>query len=84
MMADKGSVSRLLDKEIKYVSERVCVCKCICAYKNLCMHVCVLIHIHVQEPVSLYNDVRVVPLSKLDRLASQATIKHCVEEEEAK
>ncbi|XP_025090642.1 structural maintenance of chromosomes flexible hinge domain-containing protein 1-like isoform X1 [Pomacea canaliculata] len=37
-----------------------------------------------QEPVSLYNDVRVVPLSKLDRLASQATIKHCVEEEEAK
>lgn len=64
------------------------MCVCVNAYAHIktcaCMCVCVLIHIHVQEPVSLYNDVRVVPLSKLDRLASQATIKHCVEEEEAK
>ena len=38
----------------------------------------------IQEPKSLYDDVKVVPLSKLDRLASSHLIRRCLEEEEAK
>ena len=38
----------------------------------------------MQEPVSLYDDKKVVPLSKLDRTASQATIKYYIDEEMAK
>nr|KAG5694801.1 hypothetical protein BaRGS_019178 [Batillaria attramentaria] len=37
-----------------------------------------------QEPVSLYDEVKVVPLSKLDRTVSQSTIRHYIEEEEEK
>ena len=38
----------------------------------------------MQEPVSLYDERKVVPLSKLDRTASQATIKYYIDEEMAK
>ena len=37
-----------------------------------------------QEPQALYNEKKVVPLSKVDRTASQATIKYYIEEEMAK
>ncbi|KAL3892332.1 hypothetical protein ACJMK2_004548 [Sinanodonta woodiana] len=37
-----------------------------------------------QEPRSLYAEVKIVPLSKLDRLASPQLIKKYIEEEEAK
>ncbi|XP_055997294.1 structural maintenance of chromosomes flexible hinge domain-containing protein 1-like isoform X2 [Ostrea edulis] len=37
-----------------------------------------------QEPQSLYNEVRVVPLSRLDRLCSAASVKRYLEEEESK
>ena len=37
-----------------------------------------------QEPRSLYDEVKVVPLAKLDRHASIHLIKRCIEEEEAK
>ncbi|XP_071144533.1 structural maintenance of chromosomes flexible hinge domain-containing protein 1-like [Mytilus edulis] len=38
----------------------------------------------IQEPRSLYDEVKVVPLSKLDRQASPHLIKKYIEEEEAK
>ena len=37
-----------------------------------------------QEPRSLYNEVKIVPLSKLDRAASQQLVRKYLEEEEAK
>ncbi|XP_062594603.1 structural maintenance of chromosomes flexible hinge domain-containing protein 1-like [Saccostrea cucullata] len=37
-----------------------------------------------QEPQSLYNEVRVVPLSRLDRLCGPASVKRYLEEEESK
>lgn len=37
-----------------------------------------------QEPVSVFDEVKVVPLTKLDRTVSQVTIRHYIEEEEAK
>lgn len=38
----------------------------------------------MQEPKSLYDEVKIVPLSKLDRLATNATVKRHIEEEESK
>ncbi|XP_041360659.1 structural maintenance of chromosomes flexible hinge domain-containing protein 1-like [Gigantopelta aegis] len=38
----------------------------------------------IQEPRSLYDDVRIVPLSKLDRTTSEQTIRKYIEDEEAK
>ncbi|XP_076437622.1 structural maintenance of chromosomes flexible hinge domain-containing protein 1-like [Babylonia areolata] len=37
-----------------------------------------------QEPVSLYDEKKIVPLSKLDRTASEATIKYYIDEEMAR
>ncbi len=37
-----------------------------------------------QEPRSLYEDVRFVPLTKLDKNASEASIRKYMEEEEGK
>ena len=38
----------------------------------------------LQEPKSLYDDVRTVPLSRLDRVASPTLVKRYLEEEETK
>ena len=37
-----------------------------------------------QEPQSLYDEVKIFPLSKLDRAATQQTMKKYIEEEETK
>jgi len=38
----------------------------------------------IQEPRSLYDEEKIVPLSKLDRTASVQLVKKYIEEEEAK
>lgn len=37
-----------------------------------------------QEPRSLYDEVKIFPLTKLDRQASSEAVKKLVEDEEAK
>ena len=36
------------------------------------------------EPRSLYDDVKIFPLAKLDRLASLTQIKRCIDDEEGR
>ena len=44
----------------------------------------VFINNYIQEPVSLYGEVKVLPLAKLDQSITAAGVKKFIEEEEEK